>query len=58
MFKCKKIFLKILSAILALSFLNSCYPMPTNDDYSIVPLTNNRDFTKEGASPLIPNMDY
>ena len=53
------IFLKAsaVSAAIILS-LSSCYRMPNEDDYSVVPLTNNRDFTREGNSTLMPNMEY
>lgn len=46
--------------LLVLSFffitvLTSCYRMPNEDDYSVIPMTNNRDFNKEGDSPLLPS---
>ncbi len=47
-----------LSAILVvLSTLTSCYRMPTNDDYSLIPATNNPDFTgkrNQGGMPSVP----
>lgn len=38
-------------------FLTSCYRMPTDDDYSLIPLTNNRDFTHEKSEGL-PGVGY
>jgi hypothetical protein len=38
--------------IFLLPLLVSCYRMPTEDDYSVVPLTNNRDITQEKVNPL------
>lgn len=32
--------------------------MPTNEDYSVVPMVNNKDFNIEGENPLLPNMNY
>lgn len=43
-----------LFSLLCLTALTSCYRMPTADDYSVIPMTNNRDFNKEGDSPLLP----
>ncbi|MBA3815216.1 MAG: hypothetical protein H0X29_01590 [Parachlamydiaceae bacterium] len=37
--------------------LTSCYRMPTDDDYSLIPMTNNRDFTRE-KSQGIPGVSY
>lgn len=31
--------------------------MPTDDDYSLIPMTNNRDFTREKAEGL-PGVGY
>lgn len=37
--------------------LTSCYRMPTDDDYSLIPMTNNRDFTREKSEGL-PGVGY
>ena len=38
--------------------LTSCYRMPTSEDYSLIPLTNNPDFTKEKSSSPAPGVGY
>jgi hypothetical protein len=40
---------KILFLLCALNLV-SCYPMPTEEDYSTVPSTNNPDLTREKPS--------
>lgn len=39
-----------------LGCLTACYRMPDENDYSVVPMVNNPDFTREGTNPLMPNM--
>lgn len=34
--------------------LSGCYRMPTEDDCSLVPTTNNPDITKDQGNSLIP----
>lgn len=36
----------------------SCYRMPTDDDYSVVPITNNPAVTCEKKSNVMPGMGY
>lgn len=36
----------------------SCYRMPTEDDYSLIPLTNNPTYTRERASSPVPGVGY
>lgn len=36
----------------------ACYRMPTDDDYSVVPMTNSPDFKREGTPALMPNTSY
>jgi len=43
--------------LLALLILSGCYRMPTEDDYSVMPVTNNPHITNEKQSAL-PNMGY
>ncbi|MBA3239081.1 MAG: hypothetical protein H0T62_12135 [Parachlamydiaceae bacterium] len=38
--------------------LNSCYRMPTDDDYSLVPSTNNPDRTRQRQESLMPKVSY
>lgn len=45
-------------ALIILSTTVSCYRMPTEDDYSVIPMTNSPDFTREGENPLLPNTNY
>lgn len=48
----------ILLALLACN-LCGCYRMPTEDDYSTVPLVNNPDLTREKPSQqLMPGVGY
>lgn len=37
----------------------SCYRFPTENDYSLIPSTNNRDFTGEGnGANKLPTVGY
>lgn len=53
--------MKLLTRMIFFSLISmslwGCYRMPTDDDYSLIPMTNNRDFTKEKAEAL-PGMSY
>lgn len=49
--------MKFLSLFLLLT-LCSCYTMPTDDDYSVVPMINNKDVTKEKSQSATPQMGY
>lgn len=46
-----------LMLIITATILTSCYRMPTEDDYSTVPVTNNPDVTREKPN-FMPNMKY
>lgn len=48
---------KITLFTLICASLWGCYRMPTEDDYSMIPLTNNRDFTREKQQAL-PGVGY
>ena len=52
--------MKGLLLILALTCLTSCYRMPTEDDYCVVPTTNNPDVTRErvGTNTMMPGASY
>lgn len=52
----KNLFTFLFFIVLANS-LSSCYRMPTEDDYSLIPMTNNRDFTREKNQGL-PGIGY
>lgn len=43
-----------------LGCFTSCYHMPGEDDYSVVPVTNNPDFTKSSKSgaPSMPSSKF
>lgn len=50
---------KILITIGVIALGTSCYRMPCNDEYSVIPMTNNRDLTGDtGATPGLPNIHY
>lgn len=36
----------------------ACYRMPRDDDYSVIPTTNNRDVTHERRDIFLPNVSY
>ena len=38
--------------------LTSCYRMPTDDDFSVIPTTNNPDVTGEKPGNWTPNVSY
>jgi hypothetical protein len=38
--------------------LTSCYRMPTDDDFSVVPTTNNPALTCDKNDSLIPSVGY
>lgn len=49
---------KQLLGLLALFLLmTSCYRMPEDDEFSVVPTTNNRSLTSEKSS-LVPGVSY
>lgn len=56
----KKTFLKLTFLLLVAAFnLTACYRMPYNDEYSIIPSTNNPDLTREKSSNnFMPNMGF
>lgn len=41
-----------------LTLLCGCYPNPTDDDYCVVPVVNNRDITKEVEDPFKPKAGF
>ncbi|HEV8052490.1 MAG TPA: hypothetical protein VGP47_08345 [Parachlamydiaceae bacterium] len=41
---------KTFSLILLISTMTSCYRMPENDEFSMVPSTNNPNYTREKAN--------
>jgi hypothetical protein len=42
--------------LLISALVTACYPMPTEDNYSILPMTNNPDVTKQRRESPIPQM--
>lgn len=58
MFFFKLIFLMV--ATLISLMITSCYPMPKEDEYSLIPVTNNPSITfeKPNATPGIPGASY
>lgn len=53
----KKIFTGIF-LVACMFALSACYRMPSEDDYCLVPTTNNPDITRESGPSLMPNMSY
>lgn len=51
----KIVFLALPFLILAAS-ASSCYRMPSEDDYSLLPSTNNPEMTRQRAEPVMPQM--
>lgn len=48
-----------LFALLLLITLVGCYPMPTENDYSMIPMTNSPDFTRhKGGAGAAPKINY
>lgn len=49
---------KLLLLIVVLSGFNiGCYRMPTEDDYCVIPMTNNRDLQRK-ESQIMPSVGY
>lgn len=49
---------KIMALFLIAFSLTGCYTMPGEDDYSLVPTTNNPDITREKSDSFMPQMSY
>ncbi|MEC7840487.1 MAG: hypothetical protein VX777_10660 [Chlamydiota bacterium] len=49
---------KLTLASACLVLLSGCYRMPTEDDYSLVPTTNNPVITRDSGGQLIPGGDF
>lgn len=54
----KQLFVYSLLAFSLLNLCQSCYRMPTEDDFSVVPTTNNPDVTCEKPRNLLPGLGY
>lgn len=50
-------FTLLLCSLSLLFCATSCYRMPTEEDYSLIPLTNNPDYTREKGKQM-PNVRY
>lgn len=51
--------IRLLFAIVIISgALTSCYRMPTEDDFCVVPATNNPSVTREKPQGPIPQLSY
>lgn len=51
--------LKYFFAMLILGSLASCYKMPTDEDYCLVPNLNNPDITRDkGGNKLAPGLGF
>lgn len=50
---------RVLCPLFLLLILTSCvYRMPTENDYSVVPTTNNPANTRQKPAPAIPGLGY
>lgn len=50
--------MKLLFFGLALLLLSSCYRMPGEEDYCLIPTTNNPSVTGQSAGTLMPGTSY
>lgn len=48
---------KLIALCILLTSFAGCYRMPEPDEYSLIPATNNRDYTRETGSNL-PSIGY
>ncbi len=48
----------VYAALLMAFLLTGCYRMPTEDEYSVIPRTNNPDIIREKVNPLAPSVNY
>jgi hypothetical protein len=48
----------LLSALFIACAFTACYKMPTEDDCSLVPMTNNPDVTRDRGPGLMPTVNY
>lgn len=48
----------LLCCLFLLATVTACYKMPTEDDFSLVPMTNNRDVTRDRGQGLMPGVSY
>lgn len=53
-----KSFLCFLVAVTTLSAFTGCYHMPTDEDYSLVPSTNNPQLTRQRQDSTTPKVSY
>lgn len=49
---------KTIFFICALLTLTGCYRMPTDEDFSVIPTTNNPDITRDRGESMMPNVGY
>jgi hypothetical protein len=54
--------LRILKTLMALIFianmLTACYRMPADNEFSLVPTTNNPDITGDRGNSILPSVSY
>lgn len=48
----------ILSLFVLATTATGCYRMPTDQDYSLIPMTNNPSLTREKNASPVPGMGY
>ncbi|WP_143406450.1 hypothetical protein [Estrella lausannensis] len=54
----RKIFAILTTAALAIASLSGCYRMPTDDDVSLIPTTNNPDVTRDCGNSMLPGNNF
>ncbi len=47
---------RLSTLLFVMILISSCYRMPSDDDYCVIPTTNNPDVTREGPGQLVPGM--
>jgi hypothetical protein len=53
-----KTFYLLLFLIMTSPFMGGCYRMPTADDYSLIPSTNNPQITRQRDESHLPKISY
>lgn len=51
-------FRPLLMALFISIIVSACYPMPNDDDISVIPMSNNPDFNKESDNPTLSPVKY
>lgn len=52
------VMLRTITFFALLCILTACYKMPTEDDYSVIPTTNNPDVTRDCGTQMLPQANF